>query len=71
MLGKPVAKLLSALANFIEIVKESTHRSGSLIDHVYIYQDLLGNVNAEVENVDVYFSKYDAIKMSLTDKTDN
>ena len=55
VLGKPVAKLSSALGNFIQIVKEPTHLSGSLIDHVYIHQDLLGNVNAEVQNSDAYF----------------
>ena len=50
VLGKPVATLSSALTNFIQIVKEPTHLSGSLIDHVYIHQDLFGNVNAEVKN---------------------
>ena len=55
MLRKPVATSSSALTNFIQIVKEPTHLSGSLIDHVYIHQDLLGNVNAEVQNSDAYF----------------
>ena len=66
VLGKPVAKLSSALGNFIQIVKEPTHLSGSLIDHVYIHQDLLGNVNVKVKNFDVYFSDHDAIQISLT-----
>ena len=60
VLGKPVATLSSALKNFIQIVKELTHLSGSLIDHFYIHQDLL-----------VYFSDHDAIQISLTDKSDN
>ena len=71
VLGKPVATLSSALTNFIHIVKEPTHLSGSLIDHVYIHQDLLGNANVEVKNFDVYFSDHDAIQISLTDKSDN
>ena len=71
MLGKPVATLSSALKNLIQIVKEPTHLSGSLIDHVYIHQDLLGNVNVEVKNFDVYFSDHDAIQISLTDKSDS
>ena len=71
MLRKPVATSSSALTNFIQIVKEPTHLSGSLIDHVYIHQDLLGIVNAEVKNFDVYFSDHDAIQISLTDKSDS
>ena len=34
VLGKPVATLSPALKILIEIVKEPTHLSGSLIDHV-------------------------------------
>ena len=60
VLGKPVATLSSALKNFIQIAKELTHLPGSLIDHVYIHQDLL-----------VYFSDHDAIQISLTDKSGN
>ena len=71
VLGKPVAALSWALKNFIQIVKEPTHLSGSLIHHVYIHQDLLGNVNVEVKNFDVYFSDHDAIQISLTDKSEN
>ena len=71
VLGKPVATLSSALKNFTQIVKEPTHLSGSLIDHVYIHQDLLGNVNVEVKNFDVYFSYHGAIQISLSDKLDN
>ena len=59
------------MANFIQVIKELTHLSGSLIDHVYIDKDLLGNVNAEVKNFDVYFSDHDVIQISLTDKYDN
>ena len=64
MFGKPVATLSSALKNLIQIVKEPTPLSGSLIDHVYIHQYPLGNVNAEVKNFDVY--GHDAIQISLT-----
>ena len=71
MLGKPVAKLSSALTNVIQIFKEPTRLSGSLIDHVYIQQNLLGNVNAKVKNFDEYFSDHDAVQISLTDKSDN
>ena len=71
MLGKPIAKLSSALTNFIRIVKGPTHLSGSLIDHAYIHQDLLGNVNGEIKIFDLYFSNHDAIQISFTDKSDN
>ena len=71
MLGKPDATLSSSLTNFNQIVKELTHLSGSLIDHVYIHQDLLENVNSEVKNFDLYFSDHDAIQISLTDKSDS
>ena len=71
VLRKPVTKLSSSLTNFIQIIKEPAHLSGSLIDHVYIHQDLLGNVNAEVKNFDFYFSDHDTIQISLTDKSDN
>ena len=71
LLGKLVATLSSALTNFIQIVKESTPLSGSLIDHVYIHQDLLGNVNVEVRNFDVYFSDRNTIQISLTDNFNN
>ena len=53
MLRKPVAASSSALTIFIQVVKEPTHLSGSLIDHVYLHQEPLGNVNA-----DVYFSDH-------------
>ena len=69
--GTPVGKFSSALTNFIQIVRKPTHLSGSLIDLVYIYQDLLGNVNAEVKNFEVYFSDHDTIQIRLTDKSDN
>ena len=71
MLRKPVATSSSALTNFIQIVKEPTHLSGSLIDHVYIHQELLGNANAEVKNFDVYFSDHHVCQISLTDKSNN
>ena len=71
VLRKPVTKLSSSLTNFIQIIKEPAHLLGSLIDHVYIHQDLLGNVNAEVKNFDFYFSDHDTVQISLTDKSDN
>ena len=71
MLRKPVATSSSALTTFIQIVKEPTHLSGSLIDHIYIHQELLGNANAEVKNFDVYFSDHHVCQISLTDKSNN
>ena len=53
VLGKPVATLSSGFTNFFQIVKEPFHLSGSLVDHVYISQDLLRNLNAEIKNFDV------------------
>ena len=71
VLGKPIAKLSSALTNFLHIVKEPTQLSGSLIGQVYIHQDFLGNVNAKVKIYDVYFSDHNGIQFSLTDKSYN
>ena len=71
VLGKSNAALSSALTNFIQIAKEPTHLSGSLKDHIYIHQDLLGNVNVEVKNFDQYLRHYDATQISLTDKSNN
>ena len=54
VLGKPIAKLSSALTNFLHIVKKPTQLSGSSIDQEYIHQSFLGNVNAKVKIYDVY-----------------
>ena len=32
--------LINMLRNYEQIVKDSTHISGSLLDHVYIHQDV-------------------------------
>ena len=71
VLDKPLATLSSAFTNFIQVVKEPFQLSASLIDHVYIHQNLLGNVNTEAKNFDVYFSDHDSIQITLRDKSDN
>lgn len=48
------------------LVKEPTHVSGSLIDHIYIKKTLLSSVSVNCDVPILYFSDHDACRLELT-----
>ena len=50
------------------IVNVPTHLSGSLLDHVYVKETMLQDMNLEVTLKNVYFSDHDAVKFKLSMK---
>ena len=54
------------LTDYKQVVTEPTHISGSLIDHIYIHDNLFQVVNIETLVKNVYFSDHDAIKLILS-----
>ena len=53
------------LSDYELVVNEPTHISGSLIDHVYVWKEILDVVDVSVFVKNVYFSDHDAIKIKL------
>ena len=53
------------LSDYELVVNEPTHISGSLIDHVYVWKEILDVVDVSVLVKNVYFSDHDAIKIRL------
>ena len=47
------------------IVKEPTHISGSLIDHVYVHKDLKTEFETQTSIRSIYFSDHDAIQVKF------
>ena len=58
--------LINVLRNYEQIVKDSTHISGSLLDHVCIRQDFLKELNVDCKVTNVYFSDHDAVKLRVS-----
>ena len=52
------------LSSCNQIVTASTHISGSLLDHVYIHQELSKKLNTQ-SVIDIYFSDHDPVKFKF------
>ena len=52
------------LSSCNQIVTASTHISASLLDHVYIHQELSKKLNTQ-SVIDIYFSDHDAVKFKF------
>ena len=61
-------KLLHILSNYVQIVSNSTHLSGSLLDHVYVLKEFLSETDVTVSIIYVYFNDNDAVKLIFTDR---
>ena len=59
----PVRELLS---NYKLIVDEPTHLSGSLLDHVYVRNDVMENLSVECIIKSIFFSDHDVVKFQIT-----
>ena len=59
----------ASLSNFLErysmVVRDPTHLSGSLIDHVYLSNATLDNFQANATIKNIYFSDQDAVNLEL------
>lgn len=54
------------LSNYILLVNESTHASGSMVDHVYFYGESLQKFSSsKVQVLSIYFLDHDAVKFRL------
>ena len=60
--------LSNILSNFKLIVEFSTHLSGSLLDHVYVSNNYLQEIEVKVMIKNVYFSDHDAVNFSISKK---
>ena len=61
-------RLLHVLSNYVQIVSNSTHLYGSLLDHVYILKEFLSETDVTGSKIDVHFSDHDAVKFIFTDR---
>ena len=57
-------RLKNVLSSYNQIVAASTHNSGSLLDHVYKYQEFSKELNMQ-SAINIYFSDHDAVKFRL------
>ena len=54
------------LSNYMLLVNESTHVSGSMVDHVYFYGESLQKFSSsKVQVLSIYFLDHDAVKFRL------
>ena len=53
--------LSDLLCEYVQIVQEPTHISGSLIDHVYVKQSLFDSYDIKCIVKNTYFSDHDAV----------
>ena len=61
-------RLLHVLSNYIQIVSNSTHLSGSLLDHVYIFKEFLSETDVNGSIIDAYFNNHGDVKFIFTDR---
>ena len=54
-------KISTVFLNYLQILREPTHISGSLIDHIYSQNEFLESFNATSQIVGMNFSNYDAV----------
>ena len=52
----------------MQIVREPTLISGSIIDHFYIENGFLESVNATIQIVGMHFSDHDAVRFYISNK---
>ena len=58
--------LVLLLSIYDQFVKESTHSFGSLLDHVYIHNELLRGLNIKNNVLNIYFSYHDVVLFQYT-----
>ena len=56
-------RLLHVLSAYKQVVTKSTHISGSLLDHVYVYKEFSRTLSVNV--IDIYFSDHDAVQFKF------
>ena len=66
LIPNPASSLLED--DYELILKEPTHLSGSMLDHVYISKQLLIEINVDAFVCTLFFSDHDAIKIHLSSK---
>lgn len=59
---------LDYLTDYKQVVNKPTHISGSLIDHIYVRNNLFNIFDIQVLVKNVYFSDHEAIKLRLQKK---
>ena len=59
-------KLLEYLIDYVQLVEQATHISGSLIDHVYVKKNILEELHVDVNVQNIFFSDHDAVRIVLT-----
>ena len=55
-------RLGNVLSNYNQKVADSTHISGSLLDHSYVHQKFSKELNMQ-NVIDIYVSDYDSVKL--------
>ena len=61
--------LQNVLSNYTLLVNKGTHISGSLLDHVYVKNEILQKFSVDkTETVSIYFSDHDVVKFRLQNK---
>ena len=61
--------LQNVLTNYTLLVNKGTHISGSLLDHVYVKNEILQKFSVDkTEIVSIYFSDHDVVKFRLQNK---
>ena len=61
----PYRRLQYILNNYIMIVSEPTHLDGFLLDHVYVNNTILSDLEATAYVKNVYFTDHDAVRICL------
>ena len=53
------------LTDYQQVVKDPTHISGSLIDHIYVHNNMLNLMNVSIIIKNVYYSDHDAVQLKI------
>lgn len=57
--------LNEVMLNYVQLVTQPTHLSGSLLDHVYVHKNLLSQFEVNTTVLPTYFSDHDAVKLQI------
>ena len=60
--------LQRVLSNYTQVVKEPTHLSGSLLDHVYVKNSILQEYCVSTSMINLYFSDHDAVQLTISNR---
>ena len=58
-------QLQNIFSEYTQVVKEPTHLSGSLLDHIYVRNTVLQEFYISTSVINLYFSDHDAIRLKL------